>query len=1820
MVLPTGPGRGVRIRVTANTAKARQDIRRLNGDFKSVGNTAASATKNIARLATGIAAAFAGTALTRGINRATDNFVDMENQVALVVGRGEELAKQMDKIYRISLQTKAPVQSTAQAFNRMGQSLKGTGRSVQDINRSIITLNQAAAISGGSVESQRAAMVQLGQGLSSGTLRGEELNSVLEQLPRVATAIADNMGVARGALRGLAADGKLTSDVVFSALLGQSEAVAKEFENIELTSGKAFVLLGDQVGRLTADLSKALGITSSFTNKISGLTNAIAGNRESIVASVVEWRDRLAEIPKIIGRVVKDFVSGLGVMKKSLSSFDISSLYGGLEGLEGIYKGMIDAARVSIRTISDIIENNFGSSIDFIKDQFNRLGDTSAFQFLERTFRNVRDFAVIYLGDAARVVRDFASDVIEFFFNIYEKVVGNSYWTDTMEGIANLADKYLPVVLNKVKSFANDVTSAFKAIYSAGRERLNFDIDLTATAQSIQSIRQTIIDAVSGGFSRGVDAIRSLAPEIRKTFTTAILAAFTLAFSTGTITKAFGKIANKIGPVFLAVLVANLVEAVGSPKVFAAFGSMVGEVIGEAIKQIVTALPAIISGLVSALGAGLIGLFKEAGIAGSIAFIASFALLFPKTFKGILAAAALGQTFVDGLLGVSQRRTLKSRLVGLLSLGTTQGQRAGRGSSRRGRGGGTVLNPVFQPFFDAFSKNNLKAKVNAFGNAVRTNAIPAIAAMGGIVQNLAAPALARMQAIFSSLPILLRRATRSMGSFGKVGAASIAALVAGAGIASAGSGAGANEGATTVAALIGAIAAAGIVEQAVTLAGRKLGLGFAIDTAKSFGSAILGLLSRALLAIPTLLKGVVATLAFKIIAIITAAVVVGGIAYTLIFGEGDTFREKFDSQINYARRKLGLLNEATVSNAVDVRSTSRTIAARGQFGRNAFENRRNKESIETLNFQALSDVSAGKIIDSVNSLEAIQIKYNQEILTYGSATAETTSRLEAAQDRTTAAIDKAADEAANRDTGVTAALGVQNRPGFADFRNLLSDITVFLGGEQSDFSKQSDILANIAETLGEGPVTAEGLTRFASALQINQTPEQIESLFGEDIAALLGGIANRDPSEFSTEFTNSINELIVALSEERFGNATFNPLKGNFINPILGLIRDRNVRDARSNFGEAARRNPELVARQRATENFENAVRALEDQSLNTLGNRSLISTSESKLISDAFSSALAGRGNLEDTLARRQAGDATDGDVARARSFLAEAETSLEQTITSALRDGSAQANFTRLADEVGDIIDPAKIAQIASDATSFGVQEGIETTKISLGGFSDISSTLTELENVREQMEAIGALPVVTNENARLFASLKQDEAELSKILGLLSQSANIQLFSEDLAKGEATRDQIIEVINSALTLKGISIDADKLLNAPDSLISNLGRIASGFLSAAFARNTLAAGGEVDDTTIDKEIEKLKKRGKALSDAISSGGLNTSNGGGDGGGGGTTNTPIQRLLSDIGLTIEGLIGLTGGETNSLFSSLKKIEAAEKRINNSALTNVGLRKQQLDIIRNQEAEIEKILSGGNVNSAEAAGFSPEVLGGGAGAIELQREINRIIRERGLISADNTEEIAKANNELSSAQTRLDSMLSTSQRLFDGFRDGLREGLGKIFKEGDLEGGIMAFADTFSSTVVDTFIDAFVTSLIETAGIKEFFDGITSSLFENLKGLGGGGGAGGGVLSGILSSAFSLFGLPFDRGGTVPLIPGAQVGKDSVPALLKPGEIVTTTQDARTNNRSTESKDTQVFNINITGDISRQTRKEVLTMIPDIAGGVRSHNREIGVY
>jgi len=124
------------------------------------------------------------------------------------------------------------------------QSLTNKLRLVTDSTTELVqvteAVNQAVAISGVEAASASAALFQLGQGLAADALRGQELNSVMEQTPRLARAIADGLGVEIGALREMAATGALTAKVVTDALRSQSEVLRIEFANTEKTISQAY--------------------------------------------------------------------------------------------------------------------------------------------------------------------------------------------------------------------------------------------------------------------------------------------------------------------------------------------------------------------------------------------------------------------------------------------------------------------------------------------------------------------------------------------------------------------------------------------------------------------------------------------------------------------------------------------------------------------------------------------------------------------------------------------------------------------------------------------------------------------------------------------------------------------------------------------------------------------------------------------------------------------------------------------------------------------------------------------------------------------------------------------------------------------------------------------------------------------------------------------------------------------------------------------------------------------------------------------------------------------------------------------------------------------------------------------------------------------------------------------------------------------------------------------------------------------------------------------------------------------------------------------
>lgn len=179
-----------------------------------------------------------------------DEFKNLRARVELATGEGQLFAQSWEQVSRVAQATYSSLSSTATLFARLTDAGKSAGQSAQAAAQQAMalteTINQAVQLSGASAQASDAAITQLIQGLQSGVLRGEEFNSVMEQAPRLAKAMADGLGVTTGELRKLAGEGALTTEVVIKALQGQADVVANEFGKLPATVGRALENLRTQ--------------------------------------------------------------------------------------------------------------------------------------------------------------------------------------------------------------------------------------------------------------------------------------------------------------------------------------------------------------------------------------------------------------------------------------------------------------------------------------------------------------------------------------------------------------------------------------------------------------------------------------------------------------------------------------------------------------------------------------------------------------------------------------------------------------------------------------------------------------------------------------------------------------------------------------------------------------------------------------------------------------------------------------------------------------------------------------------------------------------------------------------------------------------------------------------------------------------------------------------------------------------------------------------------------------------------------------------------------------------------------------------------------------------------------------------------------------------------------------------------------------------------------------------------------------------------------------------------------------------------------------
>jgi tape measure domain-containing protein len=195
--------------------------------------------RTVQTLASAGIAGFAGGALVADVARTADAYSNLAARIRLVTGEGAAFDAAFEGVQQIAQRTNSTLDATGTLFGRIATAGREIGVSQRDALALTESINQAVQLSGSSAEASNAAIVQLVQGLQSGVLRGEEFNSVMEQAPRLAQALAAGLGVTTGELRKLAAAGSLTSGTVIAALQGQSAAIRREFEQLPPTVGRA---------------------------------------------------------------------------------------------------------------------------------------------------------------------------------------------------------------------------------------------------------------------------------------------------------------------------------------------------------------------------------------------------------------------------------------------------------------------------------------------------------------------------------------------------------------------------------------------------------------------------------------------------------------------------------------------------------------------------------------------------------------------------------------------------------------------------------------------------------------------------------------------------------------------------------------------------------------------------------------------------------------------------------------------------------------------------------------------------------------------------------------------------------------------------------------------------------------------------------------------------------------------------------------------------------------------------------------------------------------------------------------------------------------------------------------------------------------------------------------------------------------------------------------------------------------------------------------------------------------------------------------------
>ena len=487
----------IQVTINVQTSGAQGNVQALNRNLDSL-EKRLKTVQNLAKNALRLAGFGFG---ARQIIQLSDEFTNLQNRIRVVTNSEAELATVTDELFKISRETRASFAATTEIYARTVVATRNLGVSQAEVLSITKSLNEAIVLSGASAVEARAALIQLSQGIASGTLRGEELRSVLEQLPVVADVIANEMGVARGELIAFGKQGLITPQVIIKAFQNAEQEINQKFLKTIPTIGQAFVLIRNSVVRVIGDFQNATGASAAFAKSLIFL----ADNMETVARVAAAAGITIATV--FVNQGIKKAIEGMKALQLLIARNPFGAIAIALVAIVSLLISFSDKLKIgsdetstladlgvatferikkAIQQLMAFLQPAFSAVVDFLSGIFGPI-ETSFSGFLLFTAKMLDRFIGLFVGTGKAIVVAFKNIPATL-----ELIMKNA-----LNGLVNLVEAGLNLIIRGINAVTDKVGIAAIPDIDIPTTQVSQEAEelgITARAAFIQGFGQTAIE------------------------------------------------------------------------------------------------------------------------------------------------------------------------------------------------------------------------------------------------------------------------------------------------------------------------------------------------------------------------------------------------------------------------------------------------------------------------------------------------------------------------------------------------------------------------------------------------------------------------------------------------------------------------------------------------------------------------------------------------------------------------------------------------------------------------------------------------------------------------------------------------------------------------------------------------------------------------------------------------------------------------------------------------------------------------------------------------------------------------------------------------------------------------------------------------------------------------------------------------------------------------------------------------------------------------------------------------------------------------------